>query len=148
MAGKSTLIHRFFSKKNTRFDYKSKFEYCVSYTTKPRGKKEIAGKHYHFVSEEDFEDLRKEDKLFEHQKINGNLFGTSKSHLIEIIKKGKIPILDVDHEGYKSLKKVFPNINSVFVTINDEEQYKKRMECINSDKCDVESLQLKFDDAK
>ena len=86
--------------------------------------------------------------MFEHQEINGNLFGTSKQHLLQIIKDGKIPILDVDKDGFESLKKVFPNINSVFVTINNEGQYKKRIECINSNDCDVDALQLKFDNAK
>ena len=55
----------------------------------------------------------------------------------------------MNKEGYDSLKKVFPNINSVFVTISDAEQYKKRMECMEKkDGCDIDALQLKFDNAK
>lgn len=57
--------------------------------------------------------------MFEYEEINGNLFGTPKRQLIEIIAKGKIPILDLELEGLKAFQKQFPKCNVIFVTIND-----------------------------
>ena len=46
------------------------------------------------------------DKFLEHAKVHTNMYGTSKDTVEEIINTNKVPILDVDAEGVKSIKTV------------------------------------------
>ena len=45
-------------------------------------------------------------KFLEHAKVHTNMYGTSKDTVDEIIRVSKVPVLDVDVEGVKSIKTV------------------------------------------
>ena len=69
-AGKTTLVNLISQKK--------KFVNSVSHTTRKPRSNEVNGKHYFFVSGEEFQNLIKNDEFLEYAKVFNNLYGTTK----------------------------------------------------------------------
>ena len=61
----------------------SSFKLSVSHTTRSPRSNEVNGVDYHFVSENEFEDLIKQDSFYEYAKIFGNFYGTHKKKINE-----------------------------------------------------------------
>jgi len=62
--------------------------FSVSATTRYRRETEIDGVHYHFISEEKYDELLKEDAFLEHATVHGHRYGTLKSQVEELMEKG------------------------------------------------------------
>ena len=60
------------------------FKISVSYTTRPPRSNEVNGVDYHFVKKDEFEELIKENKLYEYAKIFENYYGTLKKMLMKL----------------------------------------------------------------
>lgn len=87
-------------------------EFSVSGTNRgPRGN-EIHGKDYWFYKPEEFmQRLRSHqfmENVDEERSSSGSRYGTLVRVMLEILKKGKIPALDVDLNGGIDCKKIFP----------------------------------------
>ena len=78
-AGKTTLVNLISQKK--------KFINSVSHTTRKPRSNEINGKHYFFVSEEEFQNLIKNNEFLEYAKVFNNLYGTTKKPVLEESRK-------------------------------------------------------------
>lgn len=78
----------------------------VSHTTRKPRPGEINGFHYHFVTEIAMQEGISRGKFLEHAKVHTNMYGTSREAVDDIQREHKIPILDVDVEGVKSIKTV------------------------------------------
>lgn len=73
----------------------------ISYTTRPIRGEEINGKHYHFVSEEDFIGLINKGILMEYAKYNGNYYGAPKP-------VGSINnVIVVETSGFSKIKELY-----------------------------------------
>ncbi|KAF8773835.1 Guanylate kinase like protein [Argiope bruennichi] len=108
-SGKSTLLKRFLA------EYKDYVEFSISHTTRKPRPNEIDGKDYHFVSREDMEKAIANGEFLEHAEFSGNIYGTSKNAVKQILKNGKLCILDVEMVGVKNLKKTDLNPKFIFV---------------------------------
>ncbi len=86
----------------------------VSYTTRLPRPGEISGVHYHFVTEEEFEDKVSEDEFIEYVNLYGFYYGTSRKAIHAQQALGKHVILVIDTQGALQLKGKFP---AVFVFI-------------------------------
>lgn len=64
------------------------------------------GVHYFFVSQEEFQ--RRKPEMLEHKQVFKNHYGTSRTHVEDILGRGKIPILDVDFEGMLEIRNKIP----------------------------------------
>ena len=95
-AGKTTLS-KLLSKKNN-------YSISVSYTTRKPRINEIDSQDYHFVSEEEFKSLIKNNKFLEYAKVFNNYYGTVKSPVINNLDKGKKLIFDIDWQGTEQIK--------------------------------------------
>ena len=95
-AGKTTLS-KLLSKQNNYY-------ISVSYTTRKPRINEIDSQDYHFVSEEEFKSLIKNNELLEHAKVFNNYYGTVKSPVINNLDKGKKLIFDIDWQGTEQIK--------------------------------------------
>lgn len=89
--------------------------YSVSVTTRPRRGKEEGGKAYHFVTDEEFDSLVKDDGLLEWEEVYGYRYGTPKAQLEEFLAQGFDVVLDVDIEGALHLKELYPASVTVFL---------------------------------
>tara|TARA_Y100001970_G_C13926286_1_gene695915 strand:+ start:46 stop:681 length:636 start_codon:yes stop_codon:yes gene_type:complete len=97
-AGKTTLVNLISEKK--------KFIKSVSHTTRKPRSNEIDGKHYFFVSEEEFQNLIKNNEFLEYAKVFNNLYGTSKKPVLENLQKGNNVIFDIDWQGTEQIRSI------------------------------------------
>ena len=118
--GKTTLT------KKVQQKYQS-FKISVSHTTRSPRSNEVDGVDYHFVSQEKFETLIKDEKFYEYAKIFENYYGTLKNNVDEAIKTNDI-IFDIDWQGTKQLSR-FKRLNliKIFLITENKEELKKRL---------------------
>jgi guanylate kinase len=91
--------------------------FSISTTTRPRREGEKDGVDYFFISKEEFEKGIERGEFIEWAEVHGNYYGTGKSQIEKGLKEGKIIFLDIDVQGHRNLKKLFPRwLTSVFIT--------------------------------
>ncbi len=100
----------------------------ISHTTRPIRPNEEAGKHYHFVSREEFEALIHSNNFLEHAHVFDHLYGTSVEAVLNPMAQGKDVLLDIDWQGAASAKRLFPeNAVSVFLVPPSREVLESRL---------------------
>jgi guanylate kinase len=73
-----------------------------------RGRNEIHGKDYYFLTQDEFRRKIKEDAFVEWEEVyEGNYYGTLKEEIQRIWDEGRHVIFDVDVKGALNLKKYF-----------------------------------------
>lgn len=92
-----------------------KFAFSVTCTTRPRRPGEVDGKDYYFVTVPQFLKLRKEGQLLEWAKVHGNYYGTPVKSVMEVLEKGRIPVMTIDVKGARSVKRIFQEAVTVFL---------------------------------
>ena len=95
-AGKTTLS-KLLSKQNNYY-------ISVSHTTRKPRINEVDSQDYHFVSEDEFKSLIKNNEFLEYAKVFNNYYGTVKSSVIRNLDKGKKLIFDIDWQGTEQIK--------------------------------------------
>lgn len=84
----------------------SKFKQCLLFfcadTTREPREGEENGKGYNFVSREEMEQDIRAGKYLEHGDYEGNLYGTKVDSIREVMRSGKMCILDVNSTVRKS----------------------------------------------
>ena len=120
--------------------------FSVSSTTREKRQGEIDNVHYHFISEEEFTNGIRNGEFLEWAKVHGNYYGTSSKQIINALADNKLVIFDVDVQGQKSLKQIFPNhTTSVFITTPNKTTLKMRLESRGSNT--KEDIERRLDDA-
>lgn len=84
-------------------------KFSVSCTTRIQRPKEIEGLDYYFVSKAEFENKVNKNEFAEYEEFFGNIYGTLKSEINNIISQGKCVLFDVDVKGALSLKMAYPD---------------------------------------
>jgi guanylate kinase len=87
----------------------------VSVTTRQRTPKEVDGKDYWFVGKDEFQRRIEKGMLLEHAEVFGNFYGTPKDKVDEAIAAGKVVILEIDVQGGKQVKKLYPDTVMIFI---------------------------------
>ena len=95
--GKSTVLAR------TRALVPQLF-YSVSATTRMRRPGEINGVNYHFVSDEQFAELIKQDRLLEHAHFAGHHYGTPRDPVAERLAAGDDVLLEIEVQGARQVR--------------------------------------------
>ena len=95
-AGKTTLVGL--------LSQNSNFEVSVSHTTRKPRKNEIQNKDYYFVNENEFKRLIGNEEFLEYAKVFNNLYGTTRTPVIERLNKGKNVLFDIDWQGADQIK--------------------------------------------
>ncbi len=94
---------------------KKKFAFSVTCTTRARRPGEVDGKDYYFVTVPQFQRMRKDGKLLEWAMVHGNYYGTPVKSVMEVLEKGRIPVMTIDVKGARSVKRLFPETVTVFL---------------------------------
>ena len=77
-------------------------------TRDKRGRHEVHGRDYYFLSIDEFKNKIDQDQFVEWEEVYaGNFYGTLKEEVYRIWKEGKAVIFDVDVKGGLALKKYF-----------------------------------------
>lgn len=87
----------------------------VSSTTRKPRPGEVDGVNYHFISKEEFEQLITEGGMLEYAIYNENYYGTPRKFVEENIRMGNNVILEIEVQGAKKVKEVWPESVSVFI---------------------------------
>lgn len=87
----------------------------VSATTRNKREGEVEGRHYFFVSVEEFELMIEKSELLEYSHHFGNYYGTPKSRVMERLEEGRDVVLEIDVNGGTQIKEVYPDAVLVFV---------------------------------
>ena len=128
-SGKTTIVHHLADK----FDY---LGFSISACTRDkRGRSEVNGKDYYFLTPEEFKTRIDNHEFIEWEEVYpGNFYGTLKSEIERIWKSGKHVIFDVDVKGGVNLKKYFgEQALAVFVKVPSIEILKKRLKSRKTD---------------
>ena len=101
-SGKTTLVNYLMSYPKFNLDF------SISACSRSKRKHEIDGKHYYFISIDEFKDKINKDQFLEWEEVYDNHFyGTLKSKTLEMLSAGKNILFDVDVNGGLAIKKYF-----------------------------------------
>ena len=84
------------------------FVFSVSATTRAPRPGEINGVNYHFIDREEFERRIDENGFLEYTTYCDNYYGTPLKEAIAVLESGKNLILEIECDGAKNVKKIFP----------------------------------------
>lgn len=108
-------------------DNKLNLVWSKTATTRPPRDDDKSSSRHKLLSEKEFMDLVKSGEILEHNRYNGNLYGTLQSPIVEIFKQEKNPLMEIDINGAMNLKKIFPDkVVTIFIYATREE-LKKRL---------------------
>ena len=130
--GKDTVVDAFCEKY-------SKFEKCISCTSRKPRRGEIDGQDYYFVSDDFFDD----SSLFlEKASVHGHMYGTLRSEIERIIKCGNIPLLVIDAVGAQNLRNNGISNCSLFIKPPSLEQLSSQLKNRGTESEEDVSLRL------
>jgi guanylate kinase len=113
----------------------------VSCTTRLPREGEIDGKHYFFITKEEFLRRIEEKDFLEYDEHFGNYYGTPRS-FVEKTLETKSVILEIDVVGALNVTKVFPECVLVMIAPPSVEELKRRL--IGRGSEDEESLKTRL----
>ena len=88
----------------------------VSMTTRKPRPREIDGKHYHFVDDEKFEQMRAQGAFLEWAVVHGQAkYGTPRRPVEEAIAAGRKALLEIDLQGARQVRAQKPDALFVFL---------------------------------
>lgn len=138
-AGKSSFIEKICKEYKVLFD-------TITFTTRSMRRGESQGVPYYFISKDEFESKIKENFFVEWAHVHNQLYGTSRVQIQEAWQQGRCVIMDVDIQGAKSFKELFPQARSVFILPPSIEELRRRI--INRDGKIPVDIELRMQTAK
>lgn len=105
----------------------------ISYTTRPKRANEKDGIDYHFVSEDQFNQMVAEKQFLEHAEVFGYQYGTSHHWVLEQLAKGIDVILEIDWQGARQVCQQFSSALSIFILPPSKTVLKSRLNKRNQD---------------
>ena len=136
-AGKTTISKKIQQK------YQN-FKISVSHTTRKPRPNEVEGVDYFFLEENEFKEKIRDNEFYEHAKIFGNYYGTSKKSVLDLLRNKNDILFDIDWQGTKQLSEHKElKLTKIFILPPSKEELKKRLIQRNQDKPEVVSERLK-----
>ena len=110
----------------------------VSATTRPPRPGEEDGKHYHFVSNAEFDRMVADDEFYEWAEVFGHRYGTPKGEIRAGLKDGQDYLFDIDWQGTQQLyQKDQQDVVSVFILPPSLPELRRRLEARAQDSEEV-----------
>jgi guanylate kinase len=100
----------------------------VSFTTRPARPGEVNDRDYTFISRNEFMVMINNGKFAEWAEVHGELYGTSRKRLEEIIGSGIDAILDIDTQGARKLRDKYRKGMYIFVLPPSMKVLRERLE--------------------
>ena len=92
-----------------------------TYTTRAKRSTEKECQGHYFINEKRFNKLFKTGEILEKNLYNDAWYGASKSAIEKILKDGQTPILEIDSNGYKNLKEIYPDAVGIYIDCTAQE---------------------------
>ena len=101
---------------------------CTSVTTRPKGENEVDGEHYQFITTEEFKKGIVEESFLEYAEVFGNHYGTLWQPVEDALEAGKTVLLEIDVQGGLAVKKVYNDVQLIFIVPPHTSDLQKRMD--------------------
>ena len=128
--GKTTIVNELLRRDK-------KFARVVTATTRAPRSGEKDGRDYHFWSTQRFESAVKKQQMAEWAKVHADYYGIPKSSISSVIKRRLCPVLVIDVQGAKTVKKIYKEAVSVFIAPPSMAELKKRIAARNDGTRDI-----------
>ena len=135
-AGKGTLMQALLEQ------HKEDYALSVSATTRNPRPGEKEGISYFFVSDEQFDQMVKEDAFVEYAQYVNHSYGTPKAYVEENLSLGKNVILEIEIQGALKVKAKYPDAILVFITVPDAHTLHDRLTGRGTEEADVIAARL------
>ena len=135
-AGKSSLIQKIIN----NFE---NIELSISATTRSPREGEVDGKHYFFVTENEFNSMKEDDAFIEYALVHNYQYGTLRKYIDEKLSKGINIICDIDVQGFKLIQRDGIDHTSIFIIPPSIEELEKRLLKRGLDSVNVIGTRLK-----
>ena len=120
-SGKGTVMQELLQRHGERYAL------SISATTRaPRGQEED-GREYFFKTREEFQKMIANHELIEYALYVENYYGTPKAYVEERLEAGKDVILEIEIQGARKVKEMYPDALLIFVTPKDAGTLKERL---------------------
>ena len=118
--GKSTICRKLLQKRKD-------LGYSISCTTRAPRAGEKHGKHYFFVTKEDFKRKIARNEFLEWAVVHEQYYGTPRQFIEHTVKEGRHILLAIDVQGAAAIRRKMPEAVLVFVAPPSIESLKERM---------------------
>ena len=122
------------------------FVYSVSVTTRSPRSGEIHGKHYFFISTEEFRKKIDNNEFAEWALVHGHFYGTPKKFIDDTVASGKNIIMDIDVFGKIKFDQVYPWAIGILLVPPSLDVLEKRLRKRNTE--DEQTIRLRLENAK
>lgn len=100
----------------------------ISYTSREMREGETNGKEYYFITKKEFEKKIENDEFLEYAFVhNMNYYGTPKAEIREKLDQGQDVLLEIEVQGAKKVKELFPETILIFIMAPSMEEVKRRI---------------------
>ena len=99
----------------------------ISHTTRAKRMGDQEGIDYFFINETRFQAMKKENSFLEYATIYGRNYGTEKSWVFQQLKDGKDVLLEIDWQGARQIRQLFPPALSIFILPPSMRALQKRL---------------------
>jgi len=128
-AGKSTICRRLLEDERVQFS--------ISATTREMRPGEVDGRDYYFLTPDEFRQRVEKGEFLEYANVHGNMYGTLRGPIQEVLDAGRIYLLEIDVQGALQLKaQGIPGLH-VFIAPPDFEELRRRLTDRNTETPEV-----------
>ncbi len=137
-AGKGTLMRKL-------LDTYDNYALSVSATTRSPREGEVDGREYFFKTDQEFQQMIKDDELIEYAGYVNHFYGTPKAFVEKQLDAGKDVLLEIEIQGALKVKAKRPDTHLLFVTPPNAEELKRRLTARGTE--DEETIQKRLSTA-
>ena len=119
-----------------------RYALSISATTRDPRPGEENGREYFFVSNEEFEQLIRDNGLIEHAGYVNHYYGTPRKFVEDKLAEGKDVILEIEIQGALQIKAQYPDAVLLFVMPPSAAELKKRLAGRGTETAEVISQRL------
>jgi guanylate kinase len=89
--------------------------YSVSCTTRAPRPGEVAGRDYYYMGRAEFLAEREAGAFAESAEVHGNLYGTRRAEVTQVLGSGRHVVMDIDVQGAVQFVRAFPQSVTIFI---------------------------------
>lgn len=117
----------------------------ISATTRKQRPQEVEGQHYFFVTQNQFDEMKKNDEFLEDAKVFDHNYGTPKKMVSGEMKKGSCVLFDIDWQGARQIKEKFKKaeVISIFILPPSMQELERRLHARAQDPREVVDTRMK-----
>jgi len=133
-AGKSTICRRLLKRMDAALS--------VSATTRAKSSQETDGVDYRFITRQEFLGRVEKNEFLEYAEVFGNLYGTPRDTVEQMLNAGKTVILEIDVQGGRQVLRNYPEVILIFIMPPNLDELVRRISGRARDSAEVAKKRL------